>query len=81
MDNTSITDYVLLKEVIDTLWNSLGSGVWLEPGDYEVLRKFHNEMAQAAEDVCIVAHRFFEECDEVKYLPGGDEGDCRGLAN
>jgi hypothetical protein len=54
-------DLSLLKDLIEVLWDSLGSGVWLEPGDYEALRTFHNTMAQAAEDVCIVGRRVFDE--------------------
>lgn len=58
-------ELILLKELINVLWDSLGSGVWLEPGDYEALRVFHNKTANAAEDVCIVGRRALAYLDGV----------------
>lgn len=51
------SDDALLGELMDKLWDSLGSGVWLEPDDYEALRQRYNELAQAAEDACTVYRR------------------------
>lgn len=52
-----VSDDELLGELMEKLWDSLGSGVWLEPDDYEALRERYNELAQAAEDVCTVYRR------------------------
>lgn len=46
-----------MDDLMDTLWDSLGSGDWLEPGDYEALRERYNTLAQAAEDACTVYRR------------------------
>lgn len=50
-------DLAALDALIEALDKSLGSGVWLDPGDYEQLRLFHNVTAQAAEDVVTVYRR------------------------
>jgi hypothetical protein len=53
----SIPERGLLDELMDKLWDSLGSGEMLEPGDYEQLRATYNKLAQAAEDACLVYQR------------------------
>jgi hypothetical protein len=56
-----LDDLEFLGSRLDVLWESLGSGVWLEPGDYEALKEQYNVLAQAAEDVCIVGRRMFDD--------------------
>jgi hypothetical protein len=52
-----------LRGLLHALWDALGSGVWLEPGDYEALRDRYNELAQAAEDAALVGRRVLPQPD------------------